>query len=198
LSLPHVEEGLAEVAAEIQVCPDVEGLGGHVPAVIEALAQLPAALPGFLVSIGGPRAIEDALPMDGAEVGQRVAQRPAFLEGGAESCDLPVLLGARTERVVCVIVLVVLGIAFGLDDFCVFRVSRPPGGEPRPERLTFQAADAAGADSGWVVEDLLKVLRLGRRSFERVPYGLDVGGDGRWGSKGRRLRTRYVSRDDSR
>ena len=52
--LADVEEGLAEIATKIEVGPRVGRLGSLVPAVVQPLTQLPAALPRLLVRVGRP------------------------------------------------------------------------------------------------------------------------------------------------
>lgn len=73
------------------------------------------------MGVGRPRAVEDPGPMNGAEVRQRVAESPAFLERCLESVDLRLYLrraGCR-KHLIFVVFRVRLGLS-DLVDFCVF------------------------------------------------------------------------------
>jgi hypothetical protein len=79
----NIKKSLAKVPAEVKVHSDVERRCILIPVVVEALAKLPACLPRSLMGVGDPRTSEYSDAMDGAQVGKRVAQGPAFLEGAS-------------------------------------------------------------------------------------------------------------------
>ena len=85
LPLPNIKQGLAKVAAQVQIRADIEAVCNVIPAVIKSLAELPAALPCLFVGIWRSGAVENSFSVDGAEVGEGVAEGPAFLQGCRES-----------------------------------------------------------------------------------------------------------------
>ena len=88
LPLPNIKQGLAKVAAQVQVRPDIETVCNVIPAVIKSLAELPAALPCLFVGVWRSGAVEYSFSMDGAEVGESIAERPAFLQSCRKSANL--------------------------------------------------------------------------------------------------------------
>lgn len=111
LPLPDVKQGLAEVPTKVEVGPNAEAFGSLIPTVVEPLAQFPAALPCFLMCIWRAGAVKDPLPVDGTEVGERIAQCPAFLKSCLQRTDLPPAVHMRA----CDIVIVTMSVVdFGL------------------------------------------------------------------------------------
>lgn len=88
LSLPHIKQGLAKVAAQVQIRPDVEAVCNVISAMVEPLAEFPAALPSFFVGVWCSGAVEDSFPVDRAEVGEGIAERPAFFQSCRKSPNL--------------------------------------------------------------------------------------------------------------
>lgn len=148
LSLPDIEQSLAEITAQVQVCPDTKAIGCLVPAVIEPLAQLPTAFPCHLVGVGRARVVEYPLAVNGTEVGERVAQRPALLERRPESTDFT--LSVNIEVWTCHVFIVLLSFGFMvLGDVCgLLAVAGSPtilDADRKPLVLTFQATYAGSA-----------------------------------------------------
>ena len=89
--LPDIKQGLTKVAAQVQIRADIEAVCNVIPAVIEALAELPATLPCLFVGIWRSGAVENSFSVNGAEVGEGVAESPAFLQGCRESPNFGLL-----------------------------------------------------------------------------------------------------------
>jgi len=68
------------------------------------------------VGVWRPGTVENALSVDGAEVGKSVAQGPAFLEGGLECFHLAVPAQCRPRKVVGIFIFIVVCV-----DFVAFR-----------------------------------------------------------------------------
>jgi hypothetical protein len=76
-SVASFKKSLTEVSAEFKGRPDLSGVI-LISALIQVLAKLPTALPSLLLDVARAREAEHSLPMHGAEICKRVAQRPAF------------------------------------------------------------------------------------------------------------------------
>lgn len=146
IPLANVKEGLAEVPAQVKVCPDIKALGAVVLAVVEPFAELPTALPGLLVGVWSAGAVEYPDAVDGAQTGKGVAERPAFLQSCPKSLDLNIVIHAAWCTVFFLFALV-FTIAFSaLGDHYAGYISLRAHTEwcVCVRGLTFKAACAAG------------------------------------------------------
>lgn len=104
LPLSHVEQGLAEVSAEVKIHAHIERLVRFVLVIVEALAQLPAALPGLFVAVWSTGTAEDPFTVMSAKICQRVAKSPALLQSRPQGFDLGLFAATEAENTVVVLV----------------------------------------------------------------------------------------------
>jgi len=109
IPLAYIEQGLAKVSAQVQVVSNIVGFCGVVSAVVETFAKFPAAFPGFFVGIGCSRAVENSHSVYGTQVGERIAQRPAFFQCRPERLQLRIILSQGRRKLIVVVVLILLG-----------------------------------------------------------------------------------------
>lgn len=64
LLLAHIKQRLTKVSTQVQVRPLIEGFISLISAVVQLLAELPAALPRLFMGVRGSRAVKYPLSMD--------------------------------------------------------------------------------------------------------------------------------------
>lgn len=83
--------------------------------MIEALTELPAALPCHFMGVRCARAVEYPLAVNRTEVRERVAKCPAFFQCRPESANLAVSVGIEVRARHIVVVLLAFGFAMFWD-----------------------------------------------------------------------------------
>lgn len=106
IPLPYIEEALTKLPTEVQGGTTVEIRAFVILVLVQLDAEAPAAFPCFFVGGAGGGIGESALAVGGGEVGEGVAEGPAFVEGGFEGVDFVVWLWSwmREAVVGCVVV----------------------------------------------------------------------------------------------